>query len=270
MLFDIRGKRKRVVQVIYVSLALLMGVGLVGLGIGGNASGGLFDAIGLGGNSATTNPSYDKQIDKANETLATNPQDEKALLVLARYQFLSAQTANETGDRGQVNLTEESVARYNDAIDAWKRYLATKPQKPDDDVASLIIQAYQFVIDTGSPLAEKQLHELVGATKIVAEARPSVGTFSQLAVFAYLAQDTKIAADAEKKAIAQAPDDTTKKQIQQQLAQAKQQGALIAEQINQGAPNQADLQDPTAQLGGATSPLLPSGTGVPGATPPSP
>ena len=50
MLFDLRGRgRRRTVQAIYLSLAILMGGGLVLFGIGSDTSGGLFDAI-----SATT------------------------------------------------------------------------------------------------------------------------------------------------------------------------------------------------------------------------
>ena len=46
MLFDLRGSgRRRVVKVVYVTLALLMGGGLVLFGIGGDVSGGLVDAI---------------------------------------------------------------------------------------------------------------------------------------------------------------------------------------------------------------------------------
>src|ERR1700726_1780526 len=41
MLFDLRGRgRRRTVRVIYLGLALLMGVGLVGFGIGGGFGGG--------------------------------------------------------------------------------------------------------------------------------------------------------------------------------------------------------------------------------------
>ncbi len=41
MLFDLRGRgRRRTVRVIYVGLALLMGVGLVGFGVGGGFGGG--------------------------------------------------------------------------------------------------------------------------------------------------------------------------------------------------------------------------------------
>ena len=57
MLFDLRGRRRRAVQATYLTLAVLMGGGLVLFGIGGNTSGGLFDAFsgggGGGGNDAT-------------------------------------------------------------------------------------------------------------------------------------------------------------------------------------------------------------------------
>src|SRR5919112_6271195 len=46
MLFDLRGGgRRRTVQVVYITLAFLMGGGLVLFGIGGSVSGGLIDAI---------------------------------------------------------------------------------------------------------------------------------------------------------------------------------------------------------------------------------
>ena len=55
MLFDLRGRgRRRTVQVIYLTLAILMGGGLVLFGIGGGTNGGLFDAIGGNGGSATS------------------------------------------------------------------------------------------------------------------------------------------------------------------------------------------------------------------------
>jgi len=53
MLFDLRGRgRRRTIQAIYVTLAVLMGGGLVFFGIGGNTSGGLFDAFKGGSGSS--------------------------------------------------------------------------------------------------------------------------------------------------------------------------------------------------------------------------
>jgi len=46
MLFDLRGAgRRRTVKVVYITLAFLMGGGLVLFVIGGDVSGGLVDAI---------------------------------------------------------------------------------------------------------------------------------------------------------------------------------------------------------------------------------
>src|SRR5688572_30682683 len=109
MLFDIRGRRKRFIQVIYVSLALLMGGGLIFFGIGsGLNGGGLFDAIGIGGSGSTSDPQFDNQIERAQETLSSNPEDEKALLSLAEAQFLKAQTAIEVDEQGRQTITEEA------------------------------------------------------------------------------------------------------------------------------------------------------------------
>src|SRR6188472_3007431 len=96
MLFDLQGKRKRFVQVIYAFLALLIGGGLVLFGIGGAGNGGLLDAFGIGDGSV----SYEKELDSANEVLASKPKDEQALLKLTKFEFLTGQGARETADNG--------------------------------------------------------------------------------------------------------------------------------------------------------------------------
>ena len=93
MLFELGGKRKRLIQVIYSVLAGLMFIALVGFGIGGATSGGIFDALGIGGGSSGSDPQYSQQIDNANEALQQDPKDDKALLKLARYNFLEGQAA---------------------------------------------------------------------------------------------------------------------------------------------------------------------------------
>lgn len=261
MLFDLGGKRKRFIQVIYVFLALLLGGGLVLFGIGGDANGGLADLLGFGSNSSgSTDSSFEKQIDKADETLASNPEDEKALLSLARYQFLSAQEARGQDEQGQFTLTEDSLTRYGESIDAWERYLATKPDPPDDDVASLMVQAYQFNIDTTSPLANEQLEQLVIAAGIVADARPSYGTYVDLLTFAYISGDDKLGAVTAKKAEAEAADSTQRKQVAQVVKQAKATRIAIQQQIKgtDAGAKSGQLPDPTAGLGGSSQPVLPS------------
>ena len=254
MLFELGGKRKRLIQVIYVCLALLMFVGLVGLGIGSNVSGGIFDAIGIGGGDTASDPRYDAQIERAEQTLQTDPKDEKALLSLARTHFLVAQAATETDEQGRVTLTEETLASYREATDAWERYLAVKPKEPDDGVASLMIQAYSASAGADPAQLESDLNQAFKAAQIVAEARPSAGTSLQLATYAYLAGEDEAGKEAEQAALQEAPDATTKSQIKSQVAQAKQQGAAIAKAVKQSAPDQGQLENPLGDLGGGTAP----------------
>ncbi len=82
MLFDLKGRRRRVVQGTYLLLAILMGGGLVFFGIGGDVSGGLFDAF--SDRSSSGNSIVEDRIDENEEKLETNPNDEAALTDLIR------------------------------------------------------------------------------------------------------------------------------------------------------------------------------------------
>ena len=77
MLFDLRGKRKRLVQVVYALLAAIFLVGFVGFGIGvGDAPGGILDALGLAGSgsSGSLTSQFDDQIDTANAAAGQEPE----------------------------------------------------------------------------------------------------------------------------------------------------------------------------------------------------
>ena len=254
MLFELGGKRKRLIQVIYVCLAGLMFVALVGFGIGGGTSGGIFDALGIGGGSGSSSPQYDAQIQRAEDALKTDPKDERALIVLARTHFLAGQAATSTNDQGQVSLTDETLSQYREATDAWERYLATKPKQPDDGVASLMLQSYTALAGSDPARIQDDVDGAFKAAQIVADARPSFGSYLQLATYAYLAGDEKAGADAEKKALKQAPDPTSKSQVKTQVKQAKAQGAAIAKAVKQSAPDQTQLQNPLGGLSGSSSP----------------
>ena len=68
MLFDLRGRRRRAVQVTYLILALLLGGGLVLFGIGGDVSFNVFDDIGGGANN---NNAGNELVQKRVETMLT-------------------------------------------------------------------------------------------------------------------------------------------------------------------------------------------------------
>src|ERR1044072_7707918 len=145
MLFDLRGSgRRRTVKIVYITLAFLMGGGLVlfGIGGGGGISGGLVDAITeRSGGSDTSADRFTKQEKAALAKTQANPQDAAAWAALARARFqLAGSGAN--FDAEKSTFTKKGVAQLNSAGDAWERYLALNPKKPAARVAGLMVQAF--------------------------------------------------------------------------------------------------------------------------------
>src|SRR6476660_8175076 len=98
MIFDLQGKRRRLVQVVYLILAILMGGGLVLFGVGsGNISGGLFDALtGKDSNSSSSgNSLVEKRVKRDLVALKVNPQNTTALADLVRSYYQLAGTDEE-------------------------------------------------------------------------------------------------------------------------------------------------------------------------------
>jgi hypothetical protein len=141
MLFDLQGKRRRVVQATYLILAILMGGGLVLFGVGsGDISGGLFDAItGKDSNSSSSsNSAVNNRIKKDLAALKVNPQNQTALadLVRSHYQLATEDADPNTGAFGTDGKNELAKADTY-----WKRYVKVSA-KPNDSLASLMLQAY--------------------------------------------------------------------------------------------------------------------------------
>ena len=132
MLFDLRGRgRRRTVQVIYATLAILLGGGLVLFGIGGGTNGGLFDAIGGNGSSSTsTDKVFQDRLAAYQRQLTANPQDAAALLGVTKLRFGNASTG-ENFNQTEGAYTAKGLAELRLTSEAWQRYLATNPAKPD-------------------------------------------------------------------------------------------------------------------------------------------
>jgi tetratricopeptide (TPR) repeat protein len=219
MLFDLRGRgRRRTVQVIYLSLAILMGGGLVLFGIGGNTSGGLFDAInggGNGGGGASVDKVAQQRIDTYNTRLQANPRDEASWLGMAKVRFQVANTG-ENYNATQQAYTAKGLQQLREADKAWTRYLALDPTKPDPTTANLMVQAY-------GQAGLKQYPKAVSALEIVMDNRKeSAGLYAQLAVLAAGANQTRKSELAEQKAIDLAPK-AQRKQLKSDIDLAKSQ-----------------------------------------------
>jgi tetratricopeptide (TPR) repeat protein len=219
MLFDLRGRgRRRTVQVIYLSLAVLMGGGLVLFGIGGNTSGGLFDAIngsGGGGGNGNLDSVVQKRVDTYEQRIRTNPQDQASLVGLAKVRFQAANTG-ENFNQTQQAFTAKGLQQLRLSSAAWQRYLALEPKKPDVQTANLMVQAY-------GQAGLKQYDKAVQALEIVIDNRAeSAGLYANLAVLASGANQTRKSELAEKKAIALAPK-AQRKQLKSDIDLAKSQ-----------------------------------------------
>lgn len=213
MLFDLKGKRRRTVQVTYVALAFLMAVGLIGAGVGSGTSGGIFNLFGGGGGSGSGNKTIDRRIKAAERTLRLNPKDQAALasLVRSHYTLASATTNQNTGQfsaDGKKELVKASAA--------WQRYVAANPKKPDTSLAGLMVVAY-------SNGGLNQAANAATAAEIVATARNDAQAWLQLVQYASLAHQTRKADLAGQKAIQLAPKGQ-RKLVKQSVAQAKAVG----------------------------------------------
>jgi hypothetical protein len=272
VLFDLRGQRRRFIQVIYASLAVLMGGGLILFGIGGDVSGGLLDGLGLGSGTGGGDTGFEDQIEDAEKRLQANPQDTEALLDLVKFHSSSGQQQLEVDEAtGQpVGVPPEAEDSYQRAADAWDRYLALKPNKPDSGAAAVVAQSYYLLASASDSATEAipNLKAAAEAERIVAGATPDVGPLTSLASYLYLAGDTAAAEQAKQQALAVAGPQ--RQRVIEQLKLAEQQGqALAAEakKVAQAEPGAAPgggenpLQDPTGALGGG-------GLGGVGGTPP--
>ncbi len=231
MLFDLRGQgRRRTVQVIYLGFAVLMGGGLVLFGIGGSVSGGLVDAI--QGNQGTATNTFSKRVSTLEKRVRTQPRDAHAWAELARARFQETSTG-ENYDQTTSSFTAKGKVKLRGVEQAWDRYLALDPKRPDDQVANLMVQAF-------APSGLNELDKAVGALEIVVAARPkSYALYAQLAALAYAAGQTRKGDLSSAKAVELAPA-TQKSTLKQQLQSAKTQEAQQSAQ--------------QAQPGGATTP----------------
>src|SRR4051794_23251689 len=88
MLFDLRARgRRRTIQVIYLFLALLMGGGLVFFGIGGNTSGGFFDAFKSNNGSSSSDSALTKKVQALEKRVQAHRSNAAAWAALPRAQY---------------------------------------------------------------------------------------------------------------------------------------------------------------------------------------
>jgi hypothetical protein len=212
MLFDLRGRgRRRVVSIIYVGLALLIGVGLVGFGIGGGLGGGgiLSAANNKEGSGGASFASKIKKYRKLTQTQPSNP---------AGWEGLAKNLLHEAGGEGYTTstgtITGKGKSLFRQASQAWASYLALNPAKPNPELAQLVARIY----------GEEGLNEpdkAVQALQIVVAERPNSAHFySELAIYAFKAKNTRVGDLASTRAVQLAPANE-RARLKTELAEVK-------------------------------------------------
>lgn len=232
MLFDLRGKgRRRTVQVIYLSLAILMGGGLVLFGIGGATNGGLFDAFSSNSGSLDTSSVYRDRIERYEKQLQTDPKNERALAELTRAQVQEASVSGFNSSSG--TFSEDGIKLLRDASATWERYLDSEPKNPDPNLANLMVNAFGGG-GLNDPASGAQAMAIV-----IAERGGTSALYSQLSILHYAAGNVRRSVLAEKNAIA-AAEPEQRKLVKARLASQRKQidRAKLSTAVEQGAASQ--------------------------------
>jgi hypothetical protein len=226
MLFDLRSRgRRRTVQGVYLTLAILMGGGLVLFGVGaGNGIGGLLNAF-TGNSSSSNKPAVSQAEKSALRQTKQNPTSAGAwgALVQARYEAASQDQNQTTGA-----YTAAGVQKLSQTGDAWQHY-AKLTKKPDSTVALLAAHAYDSLRD---------FKHGISAWQAVIQTNPTAFTYYEyLAADAWQAKETDLGDLASQKAINLAPK-AQRLQVKSTLNQLKSQ-ATTAGSATAGATTTA-------------------------------
>jgi hypothetical protein len=245
MLFDLQsGKRRRVVQVVFGTLAVIFAVSFVFFGVGSEVGSGLSDIWGSGG-GGDENP-FEEDINDAEERLAANPADTAALTELVGLHYQAGTRLLEVDtETGTTALTPDAEEEFQRGADAWDRLLkVTKGQNVDTSAALLAVQTFAtlgqgLIGQAASGSGETALadaDDAIAAFKSAGEAQllvakqPDAPQLVRAAEYFYLGGDTAAGDQAGQRALAAATP-KQREQVQKALDASKKQGTKLNEQI---------------------------------------
>ncbi len=196
MLFDLRsGGRRRSVKVIYTGLAVLIGVGLVGFGVGSVGGGSIGEIIGKEGHGGN---GYAAKIAAAQKRIKQNPKEAAGWAALTEAQLHEAALGSENYDTETERYTAQGKEKLRQAATSWDHYLRLT-SKPSITLAKEMSNIYGF----------EGLDEPAGAIqtlRIMIAANPhSAHLYSQLADYSYLERSYAQGDRAAKKAVSLVP-----------------------------------------------------------------
>jgi hypothetical protein len=257
MVFDIRGRRKIAVKVVYAVLAVLMGASLF-LVVGPVNLGELFN--GSGSSSGEAAKTYEEQAERAEAKLRKSPEDPELLLALTRARVTAGQS------QASLEPSEEDLAKahqqFQEASAAWSEYLKAT-DKPSSGVAQLMVPALIFLAEGSHsyPELESNLEAAVEAQQIIAKQRPTLNSLSTLARYTYFTGDFAAAEKAAAEARKLTREKSEREELDKQLEEVKKNAKSFIEErkkaeaaekaaakSNKGNPE--SLENPSNPFGG--------------------
>ena len=253
MVFDIRGKRKHVVKVVYAILALLM-AGSLFLVTGGANISSLF-----GGNSSSSNNlaiEYEKRSERIETELQKQPGDEKLLANLTNNRMLAGQQRYAAGPNGEAVPTVESRTQYLKASSAWSEYLEAT-QEPNislaQRMASVLFGLAQ--ISRTYPEIEANIAAAAEAQKIYTEQRPTLNSLSTQAIYVAYTGDFKAAEEVNAEAEKQAGTKFQREQLGNQFEATKKTATELQKRIAEAEKAGKEAVTNEAAGGAGANPL---------------
>ena len=274
MLFDLQsGKRRRVVQITFGTLAVLFAVGFVFFGVGTGGGGGIADLVGSGGGgNGDASSAFDEDIEAAEAKLAVNPNDTAALSELVTLHFQAGRQA--VDENGALTADGEEELRLG--ADAWNKYVKASKSNVDTGVATIAFQTFDALgatsfeearTSTSSSEALTAVNSAVAdweaaaeTNRILVERQPTSANYTRLAYYLYLSGQTEAAdqaAEQAKKAKGGTPAD-----VDAQTQQAKALGTQLQAAIKQLTKEQQATGG--GATGGGENPLGGLGGGLGG------
>jgi tetratricopeptide (TPR) repeat protein len=254
MLFDLTGKRKHVVRVVYAILALLMG-GSLFLAVGPFN---LAEVINTG-EEVSTISALEDDAERIEERLRQDPEDEGQLLNLARTRVLAGNSLVEQDpETGVKVISPEAQAQFERGLRAWKEYLEVVKDEPSATLAQLVGNAYFSLAETSALIGEIEdnIAQAAAAQRLAAESQPSLNSLSTLAIYEYFNGNFAAADKAVKQAAKSAPSKAAEREIEKQLAEYRKRGKQWEKQKQKAAKEQSkrgreELEGGFGGLGGS-------------------
>ena len=245
MVFDIRGRRRYVVKVVYAILAVLMAASLF-LVVGPVNIGSLLGGSTSGNNLASE---YEERAAQMEHELKKSPGDEELLAKVTRTRVQAGQQRLATGPSGEVVQTVESRTQYQKASSAWSEYLKAS-NEPNAALAQQMAAVLVVLAEIGRSYQEasSNLTAAAEAQRIYAEQRPTLNSLSTLALYELFAGNFKQAEEAKEEAEAKATSKFQREQVNNQFESEKKSATEFQKQLKE-----AEKAGKEAAKGGSAS-----------------